>query len=385
MNSKHMEKCLVIMPFGKTDEERLISDLVYDNIIVPALKKAKVVGKRIDRELTLENLIQPTLLDELKNAPVVLADVSWNNPNVIFELGFRKAFGKSFVILSLNPKEAAWWIKGYKIIDLTKENAQQKITEHVKKAFNKSVEIPKVKSKLMEAASLSDQIIQQNPFVDRVAAWKVEKAIDEIKKINNRHTEYIAKKFTEYVGYNFSSILALMQPGETYFTISNIKFWSDDGVRNSSFLLENKHAAERGVVVKRIIIVEKDKFQKMMASKKESMYSVLKGHYDSWLSSGDFRKNIDIKILPVDDLGQALHKYSHFGLLINKTENEFDDAYALLITPRHERENLLAGIKLYFAERISRFETEIKKTFTNFNQAYLQDDIISIEDLFSGE
>lgn len=88
--------CFVIMPFGKkTHNNRTIDfDRVYADLIAPAVQAAGLRPIRADA-IVKDNLIGRRMFDRLAHAPYVLADGSFLNPNVFYELGVRHALRRS--------------------------------------------------------------------------------------------------------------------------------------------------------------------------------------------------------------------------------------------------------------------------------------------------
>src|SRR5437762_4250798 len=100
--------CFVIMPFGDSrTDSKFVSQMIYEYVILPAFTKAvrgypKKAGRsqpracRIDKEF-VSGPLKEDIIEKLKNAEIVVADISGNNGNVLFELGFRYAQGKPFI------------------------------------------------------------------------------------------------------------------------------------------------------------------------------------------------------------------------------------------------------------------------------------------------
>jgi predicted Rossmann-fold nucleotide-binding protein len=87
-----MRKCFVIMPFK---QERLP---LYNDVIRPLLESMRIMPVRMDQLGLMGNAI-----DAIKGAITacygVIADISGNNPNVMYELGMAHAEGKPAIIL----------------------------------------------------------------------------------------------------------------------------------------------------------------------------------------------------------------------------------------------------------------------------------------------
>jgi MAP3K TRAFs-binding domain len=87
------ELCFVLMPFGKKPEAsgRLVDfDVVYTEIIAPAIQQADLEPLRADEELA-GGIIHKPMFERLMLCPYAVADLSTANANVFYELGIRHA------------------------------------------------------------------------------------------------------------------------------------------------------------------------------------------------------------------------------------------------------------------------------------------------------
>lgn len=88
-----MPRCFVIQPF-----DRGPFDKRYDDVFVPAIEKAALEPYRVDRDPTASVLIE-TIERCIQDSEVCLADISLDNPNVWYEVGFAIASGKEVVLV----------------------------------------------------------------------------------------------------------------------------------------------------------------------------------------------------------------------------------------------------------------------------------------------
>lgn len=88
-----MQTCFVIQPFdsGKFDKR-------FDSIFEPAIKEAGMTPYRVDRDVAATILIQ-AIEENIRRASVCLADITTDNPNVWYELGFALASGRPVVMV----------------------------------------------------------------------------------------------------------------------------------------------------------------------------------------------------------------------------------------------------------------------------------------------
>jgi hypothetical protein len=85
--------CFVMMPFGEkvnTSNIKIDFDVVYDHLLYPAIDKAGLKPIR-DDEKKLGGLIIKTMLERIIFCDYAIADITFDNPNVFYELGIRHA------------------------------------------------------------------------------------------------------------------------------------------------------------------------------------------------------------------------------------------------------------------------------------------------------
>jgi len=105
--------CFIIMPFTERDERHLAGffEEVLINLFTPAAIAAGFEVRTAKRHGS--DVIQSTIVNELLEADLVLADLTEHNPNVLFELGMRMAqdkpgrSAKSFVLFMMHFRGSA--------------------------------------------------------------------------------------------------------------------------------------------------------------------------------------------------------------------------------------------------------------------------------------
>lgn len=93
------KKCFIIMPIstpeGYTENH---FKQVYDTIIAPAVVKAGYEPYRVDDDRICDSIIDK-ILRNLVECEMAVCDLSSRNPNVMYELGIRQAYGKKVVLI----------------------------------------------------------------------------------------------------------------------------------------------------------------------------------------------------------------------------------------------------------------------------------------------
>jgi hypothetical protein len=89
----------VIMPFVERDQKHPPGFFaeVLRSIITPAAKASQFTVRTANRQGS--DLIQSTIINDLMDADLVIADLTEHNPNVLFELGTRMAEDKPVVLI----------------------------------------------------------------------------------------------------------------------------------------------------------------------------------------------------------------------------------------------------------------------------------------------
>ena len=101
-----IEKCFVVMPFGvkaKNDgsDGTYDFDKVYRVLIQRAIRNVNMQPLRAD-ETEGSRVIHADMFKDLRDRPIVLADLSLLNPNVFYELGIRHVMSPTGTVLIAN-------------------------------------------------------------------------------------------------------------------------------------------------------------------------------------------------------------------------------------------------------------------------------------------
>lgn len=141
--SQKQKLCYVIMPFsefaGVTKGEWTET---YEDFFVPAIKSAKM-GYRCERSEIRNGAFIKEIIENLKNADVVLADITGFNGNVMWELGIRHALSPRTILVSRED------VKGKKYIsDLSTYGVVVYPTKGYKKIKTFNDEIKKILKKI---------------------------------------------------------------------------------------------------------------------------------------------------------------------------------------------------------------------------------------------
>lgn len=94
-----MERCFVIQPFDHGPYDKR-----YDDVIEPSVRAAGLEPYRVDRDHAVSILIAD-IERQIRNARACVADITEDNPNVWFELGFAIANDKPTILYCAAERE----------------------------------------------------------------------------------------------------------------------------------------------------------------------------------------------------------------------------------------------------------------------------------------
>ena len=102
-------KAFVLMPF---DPE---FDIIFNDLIKPAIEDAGYEVKRADSFLNQENILKD-IVRGIAEADLVIADLTTLNANVFYELGISHTLRRPTVLLSQSSKDIPFDLKPYRVI-----------------------------------------------------------------------------------------------------------------------------------------------------------------------------------------------------------------------------------------------------------------------------
>ena len=96
------EYCFVIQPFdsGKFDKR-------YDDVFEPTLNKIGLEAYRVDKDSSV-NIPIDAIEEQIKNSRLCLADITTDNPNVWYEVGYAIASGKEIILICSDERKTSY-------------------------------------------------------------------------------------------------------------------------------------------------------------------------------------------------------------------------------------------------------------------------------------
>lgn len=133
-----MKYCFVVSPIGEDGSEtRNNADKLFKHIIGPVCQSCGFTVERVD-QINDFNSITQTIIDKLQSADLVIADISEHNPNVFYEMGYRKCTGKPIIHLKRKNEHIPFDINTIRTFeyDLTDLDSVEAIKERLQQTIS---------------------------------------------------------------------------------------------------------------------------------------------------------------------------------------------------------------------------------------------------------
>jgi len=109
ITSTTSKTCFVLMPFNNEMNN------VYNYLIKPSVFESGLESVRAD-EIYRPGSIIEQIRTSIRQARVLIADVTLKNPNVMYEIGLAQAMGKPIIFISQEIKDIPFDIRGFRVI-----------------------------------------------------------------------------------------------------------------------------------------------------------------------------------------------------------------------------------------------------------------------------
>lgn len=121
------QTCFVVMPFAKK------FDAVYERCLAPTLAELGWVCGRADRKSDPGEIME-LVWEEIQRSKLIIADLTSNNANVFYELGYAHALGKYTLLITQSTKEVPFDLRQQRIVEYSATpNGYRKLTASIRK------------------------------------------------------------------------------------------------------------------------------------------------------------------------------------------------------------------------------------------------------------
>lgn len=114
--------CFVIAPIGEPDSEiRRRSDQIFKHVITPAAKECEYEPIRAD-QISEPGIITTQVIQHVVEDPLVVADLTDQNPNVFYELAIRHAIKRPLVQVIKEGEQIPFDVAGTRTVHVDHQN-----------------------------------------------------------------------------------------------------------------------------------------------------------------------------------------------------------------------------------------------------------------------
>ena len=178
----YMRTCFVVSPIGDAGSEtRDNADKLLKHIIVPVCNSCGFSVERVDQLNDFDSITQ-TIIEKLQSADLVIAVISEHNPNVFYEMGYRKCTGKPIIHLKRKNEHIPFDVNTirtfeYDLTDLDSVEAIKDRLQQTISAFSIAEPASEAESGGAQGESLANVLPTLYQIQDSIAELK-----DEIRR-----------------------------------------------------------------------------------------------------------------------------------------------------------------------------------------------------------
>lgn len=159
---------------------------------------------RVDDDKIILKSIREEIVSRIKQADIIVAEISTLSPNVMYEVGWAHALNKPTIIFADENTKIPFDIEDYKVIKYDYDDRKTTIDllstfKHgFEKFYFESVNVSNFRQPVVELLEEIDKLQESNPLYRKLALGSIEKLTDEAKqwlgdKININMSEAVEK------------------------------------------------------------------------------------------------------------------------------------------------------------------------------------------------
>jgi len=135
LSTEFLQKCFILMPFKKEDLE-----IVYNDFVKPSIEELDLHCIRGD-DIFGDNIVMDDIVKLIKESTILVADLTYRNPNVFYELGLAHALGKKVLLLAQSIEDVPFDLRHrrvclYNYSPKGCKELEKEIVEHIRAILN---------------------------------------------------------------------------------------------------------------------------------------------------------------------------------------------------------------------------------------------------------
>ena len=186
--------CLCVMPFREP------FDTYYSSVIMPAAEFMKLKCIRAD-SLFRSSPIMADLWEMIRNATVIVAELTGKNPNVYYELGLAHAIGKPVVLISEFISDVPFDLQSLRVVcyDKNDPNWGSKLKDNIISSLKETLHNPVDSVPPMFRKKVASQAPEESEALIRLDMLEQQVRSLERKDIHRTSTRELITDINDYV------------------------------------------------------------------------------------------------------------------------------------------------------------------------------------------
>ena len=185
-----MKTCFVVSPIGDVGSAiRIKADKLFKYIISPVCKSCGFEPVRVDQINDSDSITQ-TIIDKLLSSELVIADISGHNPNVFYEMGYRKCTDKPIIHLKKQGESIPFDVNTVRTFEYDLTDLDN--VEETKKRLEQTIETFSFENQ--DDTLGQDEEANKQTFTQGILTmlYQIQDSITELKEqVNKKDTETI--------------------------------------------------------------------------------------------------------------------------------------------------------------------------------------------------
>lgn len=185
-----MKTCFVVSPIGDVGSAiRINADKLFKYIISPVCKSCGFEPVRVDQINDSDSITQ-TIIDKLLSSELVIADISGHNPNVFYEMGYRKCTDKPIIHLKKQGESMPFDVNTVRTFEYDLTDLDN--VEETKKRLEQTIETFSFENQ--DDTLGQDEEANKQTFTQGILTmlYQIQDSITELKEqVNKKDTETI--------------------------------------------------------------------------------------------------------------------------------------------------------------------------------------------------
>lgn len=366
----------VLMPFAAS------FTFVYEYGLRPAFEQAEIADTpltRADQHLELQGDKIPEVMNRIRAADFVVFDITGNNPNVLWELGFARALDKHAFVLTQATDNLPFNVRGLDVVTYTASvDGLKQLNDALAAKLREALpQILKYRGALafeQEIVDLQQKLgsallrIPKESIVRNLARNELKRLADRIDGLPWQFELRNQKPNSEIIDYFEDYISQLTSSDSRFDTVTHLGFWREISEQggNYKYLMANHRAAAAGAHIRRVFFIDAKECEDGVRVRDPASREILTQYYE--FARGPFKGSISTHIVHSHTYDADCLAYENFGLLEKGPER-------LLFRPAYSRAGTMEKTNFNYynpneARCQERYKELIEKYGRNFEAAF---------------